>query len=1312
MRNLIFVFLLLSFFLTEAQIPSTTANPANTNIVFASLSDTVYLPMQLKNGGIDALRNRAPVYVVQKTTEYHQKAIPSLIVKRTSLVSSVNSAIIRKYFLPYIKQQFDFRELNSLVKNKNNNNYLLLPFRLNAQQQLEELLDYEISWTVVDRPTTAARGASSFTNNSVLAQGNWYKVGVTATGLYRMGRSFFQSMGIDVAGLDPRTIQIYGNGGKMLPELNSEFRFDDLTENAIKVVGEEDGSFDINDYVVFYAEGPDEWKYTNNAKGPKFTSVKNLYSDTSYYFITVQRQNGKRLSSVSGTGLTANVATQTYDYYNFHEEDVVNFGKSGRQFYGEYFDILTSYSFQWEDGNFVVNDTLACEVKLVAAYTKSSDFLVNGNNLQFTITTGPISGTQYSDYAAEGSMQAKVLNNNSNLLSFEVSKLTAKSLGWLDKLTVNARRGLYLGSKGFNFRDSRVVGSNNNCAYTIEIPLNAQPILWDVTDPKNVFEQQYIATPSSLSYTASSSSLREYCITLTNDLKTPVFAGKIANQNIHSLQQADFIIVCHALFVNEAKRLGDFHMKTDGYTYCVVTTDQIFNEFSSGRQDATAIRDFIRMLYLRNNQPGQRPVKFVALLGDGSYINRSRNLVNNSNLIPTYQSKNSLSSTESMATDDFYGMMDDNEGASAEITGDPDIGIGRFTCRTVTEMRAVLDKIEHYYTADNSIQTALSNPENCNTLNESTMGDWRNWLLFLGDDQDNAEHMRQSDGLSAVVSSIDKSYNFDKIFLDAYQRFSTPGGPRYPDASSDFIRRMNKGALIFNYTGHGGEVGLTAERMIDIDIINNLDNFNKLPLYITATCEFSRYDDPARTSAGELCLLNAKGAAISLFTTCRLAYSGPNYSLNQVTLEKLFTRLPDGNMPTLGEAIQMTKSDPRIKGNTVYWVNFHLLGDPALRLAYPKELVKTSEVNSRNTGAGIVDTLGALEKVTIKGFVSDRNGVKLSTFNGLVYPTVFDKEQKVVALMNTNESAVNYSAVNNGSDPGPYKPFEFSSQKNILYRGKVLVTNGDFSFSFMVPKDISFAVGPGKISYYATNGTTDAQGSFEDVMVGGAAASGVLDTDGPKISLYLNDKNFINGGITNEKPVLYADLTDSSGVNTLGTGIGHDISVVLDGNSSKPIILNDYYEANLNSYQSGRVRYPYSDLSEGEHQLSFKVWDIQNNSSLSTVDFIVAPSAELALTRVLNYPNPFTTKTKFFFEHNQACNPLKVTVQIYTISGKLVKTIQQSVFCEGFRPEGIDWDGKDDFGDKLGRGVYVYKLSILDIENKKAEKIEKLVILN
>ncbi|MGZ3900623.1 MAG: type IX secretion system sortase PorU, partial [Bacteroidia bacterium] len=646
-----------------------------------------------------------------------------------------------------------------------------------------------------------------------------------------------------------------------------------------------------------------------------------------------------------------------------------------------------------------------------------------------------------------------------------------------------------------------------------------------------------------------------------------------------------------------------------------------------------------------------------------------------------------------------FGLMDPAEGYNAEGYGAMDVGVGRFTCRITDEANAIASKIENYYKKDQGFQIADSNIENCTAANESPYGDWRNWVVFMADDKDAAEHMREANTLATTVQTDHPLLNIDKIYLDAYRRFSTPGGERYPDAAADMNKRIKRGALVFNYTGHGGEVGLTEERVLDVETINGWDNFNKLPLFITATCEFSRYDDPGRTSAGEYCLLNPKGAAIALLTTCRVAFSTTNEVLNTILFEYIFKKLPNGNKPALGDIVRETKAN---LGQSIYYANFHLLGDPALKLAYPEQKIITTKINTHTVTPSGSDTLSALAKITISGFVADTMGNKLTGFNGLVYPTVFDKIADVTCLLNDPDSYYNTVGV----------PFSFQLQKNILYRGKTEVKNGDFTFSFLVPKDISFAYGPGKISYYATNGQSDAAGYYQNVIVGGGAKNPVIDNEGPQVNLFLNDKNFVNGGTTNEKPILYANLTDSSGINTLGTGIGHDISVILDQNSTKPVILNDYYEAALNSYQSGRVRYPFDELSEGNHRLTFKAWDIQNNSNVVNTDFVVAPSAELALTHVLNYPNPFTSSTKFFLEHNQACNPLKVTVQIFTISGKVVKTLQRSVMCEGFRPEGIEWDGKDDFGDKLGRGVYIYKVSILNTENKKAEKTEKLVILN
>lgn len=1277
-------------------VKQTPVSEVVSNILFSTSADTALVKMELKNAQYDLKKGNIPYYLASHTTSYQKAATPALIIKKVQIVTEKHAAVARKYFLSHITADFEVIPVSSLSRGENLNIHKIYPLRINSKNQIEELIEYEVSWKVSDNERQAV-AKNSFVNNSVLANGVWYKIGLTESGIYKLDKNFFSSMGIDMTTIDPRNIRIYGNGGKAVPELNSDFRHDDLVENAIEVIGESDGVFDNTDYVLFYGSGVNYWSQTKNY-GQKFNRTKNYYSDSSFYFINVDLGPGKRMVSQSSSSLPANVSSTTYDYFNFHEVDQVNFIKSGRHFFGEYFELTTSFGFSFNDGDFVTGDSIFAKVSVAGRAQVQTVFSVTGNGLNGSVATNGVNILSYLDpYADMQSTTTSALNTNASDITINITKQTASSIGWLDYVLVNARRNLVL-KKQFQFRDSRIFAPGNICDYTISNPSNYSVTLWNITDPLNPFSQGYSTTPGSINFKAPADKKSEYAIAPSNNYFRPAFVSKVNNQNLHAIQQADYVIVTHPLFTSHAQRMATLHQQQEGLTYAIATTDQIYNEFGSGKPEASAIRDFIRMLYERNSGSGKQP-KYVLLLGDGSYNNKNRSLVSNTNLIPTYESEGSVSLLQSTTADDFYGLMDPGEGFLAESIGAVDVGVGRFVCRSVTEANNIVNKIENYYKKDAAFQINDSSISNCTATSETPMGDWRNWILFMGDDGDQATHMSQADNLAYSVQVNNPLLNIDKIYLDAYQRYSTPGGSRYPDAAEDMNRRIKKGTLIFNYTGHGGEVGLTGERVLDIETINSWNNFNKLPLFITATCEFTRYDDPGRTSAGELCLLNPNGAMVSLLTTCRLAFSSTNFVLNNLLFTFMFNKLPDGTKPALGDVIRLTKAN---LGQSIYYANFHLIGDPALKLSYPDQKVLTSKINTSTITTSSSDTLSALAKITVTGFVSDTMGNKLTSFNGIVYPTVFDKVQDISGLLNSSDS---YAGA-------PGNPFKFKLQKNILYKGKTEVKNGDFSFTFIVPKDISFAFGPGKISYYATNGLSDAGGYYQKVVVGGGAKNVIPDSEGPQVSLFLNDKNFVSGGTTNEKPVLYANLTDSSGINTLGTGIGHDLSVVLDQNSTKPIILNDFYEAALNSYQSGRVRYPFDELSEGTHRLTFKAWDIQNNSNVVNTDFVVAPSAELALDHVLNYPNPFSSSTKFFFEHNQACNPLKVTVQIFTISGKVVKTLQRSVTCEGFRPEGIDWDGKDDFGDKLGRGVYIYKVSILNTENKKAEKTEKLVILN
>jgi hypothetical protein len=577
--------------------------------------------------------------------------------------------------------------------------------------------------------------------------------------------------------------------------------------------------------------------------------------------------------------------------------------------------------------------------------------------------------------------------------------------------------------------------------------------------------------------------------------------------------------------------------------------------------------------------------------------------------------------------------------------------------------------------------------ENFGTI--SNFGDWRNVICMVADDNDDhAEFLAQSELIAKMIDTVYPNYNIDKIYLGAFPQISTPGGQKSQECTDAINNRVEKGALIVNYIGHGGEVGWAHEGILNVSDINNWSNKYNTPLFITATCEFSRCDDPERISAGEYVLINPHGGGVALFTTSRLAYSGSNYSLNLNFFSNVFEE-SSGNYHYLGDVVRISKN---LMGCPSVISNFFLLGDPALKLAFPKLNVVTSSINNHPI-PGSVDTLKALTKVTIKGYIADISNVRQTDYNGVVIPVVFDKTGTYLTL---------------GSD-GAIQ--QFIAQKNILYKGKISVTNGEFSYTFVVPKDIVYKYGKGKLSYYSKNGNIDAYGVFRNFIVGGNNNNPITDNKGPDIRVYMNDTRFVSGGITSKNPVLLAQISDSGGVNTVGNGIGHDLAAVIDDNTERTFVLNDYYESELNTYQKGTVKYPFKNLDNGSHKLKFKAWDIYNNSSETEIDFVVAESAELALSHVLNYPNPFTTYTEFWFEHNQPCCGLDVQVQIFTITGKLIKTIVTHVETSGFRADPIPWDGRDDFGDRIGKGVYIYKLRVKSNKGLYADKTEKLVIL-
>jgi hypothetical protein len=1163
-----------------------------------------------------------------------------------------------------IKKSIELSFINLTSKKSNTGNISFIPIIYNDNSgNYERVVSFKIEIITQQVFATQNQGLKSFTTNSVLATGEWYKIAVFNDGIFKLTYNILSDLGIDINNVNSSDFKLYGSGGKALPALNSIYRPDDLIQNAVYVEDGLDGSFDRNDYVLFYGQSPHQWVYNNSSS--KFEHEINKYSDSTFYFITFSNTGEipKRITTQSNQ-TPSNINVSSFDDYDFYEKDAINLIRSGEMWLGDVFDSQTNYNYSFNFPNIDNASPVKLNVSAAARASLGSSFnVVSGSNSMSL----PITSVNTSSYTARyANLQTNATSffptNNLVNINISYSKPTSTAVGWLDEIELNVRRNLVMSGNQLFFRDIQSVGIGNIADFSIT---NGQDIshLWEITDPYNIKEQNASFSGNTLSFSLATDSLRSF-VAFTNTYDNQIIPlGTVDNQNLHGITQADMIIVSHPNFLSHASQLATFH-RDEGLSVIIVTPQQIYNEFSSASQDIVAIRDFVRMLYERN--PSATIPKYLLLFGDGSYDNKNR-LVGNTNFIPSYQTPNSIDIIGSLVSDDYYGLLDQNEGTWQGVEF-VDIAIGRLCVKSSSEADNVVNKILNYNT-------------------NLTLKDWRNRIVFVADDEDNNVHMSQSNQLTTIVETNQKSYNIEKVFADAYQQESTPGGPRYPEVNNALTDAVEKGSLILNYTGHGGEAGFAYERILTVPQINAWEVKNNHPLFVTATCEFSRWDDPGRTSAGELVLLN-KGGGIALLTTVRLVFSSPNFTLNQSVFNVAFTPI-NGQMPTMGDVfLQVKNLNAAVPNNR----NFTLLGDPALRLAYPKYDVKTTKLNGVLVSAS--DTINALSKVTIDGEVIDQNGNKLTNFNGEITPTVFDKSKPISTLSN---------------DGGT--PFSFSLQNSKLFKGKVSVTNGDFSFTFVVPKDISYNFGQGKLSYYAENQNEDANGSHADFYIGGTAASYPEDKIGPEIELYMNDNQFVFGGMTDDNPSLLAYVNDLNGINMVGNGIGHDIIAVLDDETENAFVLNDFYEADLNSYQKGVINFPFKELEEGRHKLTLKVWDVYNNSSESTIEFVVVKSKDIILDRVYNYPNPFTTYTEFWFEHNQPGRQLYAQVQVFTVSGKLVKTLQQNILNEGYRSTSITWDGLDDYGDQLAKGVYVYRLKVRTENYSVAEKYQKLVIL-
>lgn len=1106
-------------------------------------------------------------------------------------------------------------------------------------------------------------------SSSPLSSGDWYKISVDQSGIHRINYSDLIEIGIS----DPKNVRIYGYGGIQLPEDASKGTQDDLKPVPVYMEKGNDGIFGNDDYILFYAVGPETWTY--NSTDSLYNFNKNVFSDYGYYFITSDHGNPVIPDILPSAEGEVGYVTEDYDILQAHEKDEVNHLLSGKEWFGENFEFSDTRIYEFYLPGLRTGQDVILQTRLLSRGNDTTYYNIFTNNILIDKT--PIRKTNLSDKTATfafTSMNTYLFKSSSENLDIKLQYIKSESTdaGWLDYLVVNGRARLSLVNDILKFSDKFSLENSGLSEYIIS---NAKLTtkIWNISDPLEVKEIDVQSNAGTIRFKTDSATL-QYFVAFNTDgeFSSPLYSGdklgKIDNQNLHNSGSPDFVIISHPDFIEAAEVLADFRREFNNLEVMVTQPDIIYNEFSSGRPDVTALRNYLRYLYKSAGSDTELMPQYLLLFGDGSYAFKNAD-GEDGNFIPTYQSDNSLSPIYSYVSDDYFALLDDGESMNSGLL---DIGVGRLPVTNSHEADNIVQKIIAYEDPDK-------------------MGDWRNTICFIGDDEDFNIHFSQANELSNYVEDNYSAFNVRKIFLDAYKQVSTSKGERYPDVNLAINNQINQGALIVNYTGHGGTKGLAHEQILGLNDIDSWENKDKLPLFMTATCEFSRFDDPDIVSAGEKVIMSEKGGGIALLTTTRLVYSGPNHVMNERFYEIVFEKKEDGKNYCLGEIMKYSKNNA---GYGINKRNFTLLGDPAMRLTYPSEKVKTDSLNFSSVEM-LTDTLRALQTVTISGHLENVKNEILDDFNGVVFPVIYDKE--------TVQSTL-------GNDGGATRTF--TNRDKIIYKGKATVRNGYFNFTFIIPKDINYSFGSGRVSYYAKDSLIDAAGSFSDLTIGGSSEDFVVDISGPEINVYLNNANFISGGITNENPVLYVEVYDEHGINTTGNGIGHDIIGVLDDNTQANLVLNEYYEADLDSYKSGIVEYPFFNLSEGRHSINVKLWDIYNNSSEAFTEFVVVKNKDFYLDNLLNFPNPFTDFTNISFDHNKAHTDLEIRLDIFNLKGELLKTIITEEYNSGFRSNPIRWDGINDNGRKNDQGIFLYRIRVKNSEGDEAENTGKMLFLN
>lgn len=1095
--------------------------------------------------------------------------------------------------------------------------------------------------------------AGSYAGKSVLASGRWVRISVQDNGIQRITYSELREMGFS----NPSDVKVFGYGGNLLEEyftLALTQHPDDLPEVQ---------SLHTGDALLFYGENTVTQVFDKELKTFRYTP--NYCSDKAYYFLTADAGSGRKPTDATTPATADTTINHTYAGAQIQPEDV-NLIESGRNWYGFRFNSTTNnYSTTLSIDNIDTSKPARIDINVISKAKSATSYDVYMNGYKLSKSISITSSSSSYEKGRKGTLNMAVEPaSGTNTIKLIYNPTASSDYGYLKYITLTAQSRIVISQTGdviitnldgvADGKTARfnVTGAGSGCK------------VWDITDPLNIKNIPFTISGSTISFNTDHSTAHRFVAFNPAAANHKVsYEGEVTNQNLHAMETPDMVIVTSEQFIQQANTLAEIHRNHDGIKVQVATDTQIYNEFSSGKPDPTAIRWFAKMFHDRGEASGGTKTSSLLIFGNSSYDNRNKTGINAP--LVSYQSEESLVTTSSYTTDDYYGFLDDSEGNALE-SDKLDISVGRLPVTTQSEANDCVNKIISYV-----------NNENC--------GVWKNRAIFMGDDGDNNIHTSQANKLAERMYFYNRSYTADKIYLDAFKLYVDANNESYPDVHNKVLNDLKNGALIFTYVGHSSNTKLTAEEVVNQNDIKAMYNDN-LAWWITASCEFATYDGP-KQSAGMSALLNPNGGAIGLYTSTRVVYSSDNFTLSQNIFNHLIPSI--GKEPlTTGEILRLAKVATGTDRNKL---NYALLGDPAITLSYPDMHVVTDSINGSVPSEGVAKALGL---VTLKGHIANRFMKRNEDFNGRIHIKVYDKQENVNTLSNRGN-----------------EPYTYTDYQNILFSGPATVNNGEFETTFMVPKDINYKEGKGRITYYASDEDCymEANGYCEDITVGGTDTTVSAATEGPIIRMYLNNENFKSGQKVNTSPVLYAYMYDEFGINVVGSGIGHDITMTLLHNGKgTQTVLNDFYESTLNEYRSGRLQYQLTDLEEGDYTLTLKAWNMQNISGNQTIDFTVSKSVKPQITDFTVSPNPATDHATMRLVHDRPEQVITVRFLAYDLSGRLFYDNEVREHTDGVFETTWDFNGSE--ATVAATGMYIVEAHVTTDDGLTGKKQAKLIV--